>query len=661
MPNHRIPRVAGAALATLLAGIGGSLASASAQKPRSSAPITLQASSFATSPPVRDLVAGGGGAAAGAQAPPRTNPLAGRLGARRGGTVRSAGAPSDPLAAASRGATGRTPAPNLVFNGTQNPFACDGCSPPDTNGDVGPDNYVQIVNATKVAIFSKSGALLTPAFDLGDLWPASDDCHDNLGDPVALYDPVADRWLLSQFTFSNQICFAISQTGNPQGAYNLYAFETPQFPDYFKVGAWPTGYYVSTNENTYAAYAFDRTKMLAGDPTATGVRFAGQTNFMLPADVDGNPPPPAQGGLFYTFKDRVFHGGGPDRIELFRLTPDFTTPSNSTFELINSFPVAPFRYTVCGFFVFPCITQPGTPQRVDAVSEWPMHRFPYRSFPDHEALVGNFTVGGGSGSPGAGIRWFELRNTGSGWTLFQEGTEDPGDGQNRFMGSIAMDQSGNIALGYSVSSKTLFPSIRYATRSPSDPPGTLQAEQTLVAGLGSQTDSDRWGDYSAMAIDPATGCDFWYTNEYYHPSSASNWKSAIGTFEVPGCGLRPAPVPGPGPVTPPSNSFHIGGVIRNAFGGTAKLLVDVPGPGELTLRGKGVKSRPPEARLAQRPSAKAVSGAGTVTLLVKPKGTKKRKLNRKGKVNVRLTVTFTPTGGTEASQSKKVKLKKRRR
>jgi hypothetical protein len=392
-----------------------------------------------------------------------------------------------------------------------------------------------VVNATKVAVYDKSGNLQAPAFNLGDLWRTGP-CANNAGDPQVNYDSLADRWVLAQFQFPARLCFAVSETPDPLAAYHLYEFVVPEFPDYFKVGVWRNGYYVSANESSYTAYAFDRAKMLAGNPNASFVRFAGETNFLMPADVDGkNVGPPASGGLFYTFKDSDFHGGGRDRIELFELDPDFAVPANSTFALIRTFNVAPFTYTVCGFFNFNCIPQKDTAQRVDAVSEWPMQRFAYRKIGSVQELVGNFTVGGGSADPGAAIRWFELRRGGGSWRLFQEGTLDRGDSLNRFMGSISIDQDGNIALGYSVSSSSTFPSIRYATRTPSDPPGTMGPEQTLHAGGGSQTGSNRWGDYSAMSADPSVGCRFWYTNEYYDTSSATSWKTRIGAFTMPGC------------------------------------------------------------------------------------------------------------------------------
>ena len=484
------------------------------------------------------------------QVPPRRNPLAGEPGQGHRGTwspgPSSTGGLIEQPRASARSAS-RTPAVDLVFKGAQNPGACGGCIPPDTNGDVGPNHYVQIVNATKVSVYDKSGTLLQ-RFDLGRLW-SSGPCRQDLGDPNVRYDEAADRWVLAQFNQTSDsgpffLCFAISQTGDPTGAYHLFQFHVPKFPDYFKVGVWPAtdvthaAYYVGTNETTYTAYAFDRTKMLIGDNSASYVRFPGETNFLMPADVDGALRPTG-GGLFYTFKDNAFHSVPHDRLELFQLTPNFVTPADSTFQRIKVINVTQFQYTVCGFFHLNCIPQRGTTQKVDAVSEWPMQRLAYRKFADHESMVGNFTVGGGTATPGAAIRWFELRNSGSDWSLFQEGTLDRNDGQNRFMGSIAIDQDGNIALGYSISSSALFPSVRYVTRAAGDPAGTMGPERSVRAGHGSQTGSNRWGDYSGMAVDPTTPCRFWYTNQYYNTDSAVNWKTVVGAFTMPSCGVGP--------------------------------------------------------------------------------------------------------------------------
>ena len=296
---------------------------------------------------------------------------------------------------------------------------------------------------------------------------------------------------------------------------------------------------MSANEGTAAVgvFAFDRANMLAG--VAAGFqRFQAQANFMLPSDLDGpNPPPAGSPNLFYTMMDDVIWPiigiPGPDRLEVYEFHVDFTNPPNSTFTLADTLLTAPFIYTVCGYFNFNCITQPGTAQRVDSVSEWPMWRLQYRNFGTHETLVGNFSVDV-DGTDHAAIRWFELRRSGGSWSIFQEGTHSP-DSDSRFMGSAAMDGDGNIALGYSVSSGSTFPSLRYATRVPGDPPGTLQPEASLVAGGGSQTGSNRWGDYSAMSVDPADDCTFWYTGEYQQATAPVNWRTRVGAFVLPSC------------------------------------------------------------------------------------------------------------------------------
>ncbi|MDA0243312.1 MAG: hypothetical protein OT477_07845 [Chloroflexi bacterium] len=437
---------------------------------------------------------------------------------------------ADPLLATSLYAGGSTPPVDFTVEGIDN--LC-GCSPPDTVGDVGPNHYIQMVNATAVGIYTLATnppTLATPVFSFGDLW-SSGPCTGDAGDPIVVYDPLADRWVLSQF-YSNGICVAVSQTADPTGSYHLYQFPTPNFPDYFKMAVWPDGYYVSANENSYTALAFDRVNMLAGQ-AASSIRFAGQTNLLMPSDIDGTtPPPPNSPNYFYTFKDNSEHGGS-DRLEVFAFTPNWTTPASSTFTLIHTIPLTSFTYTVCGFFVLNCIPQLGTSQRVDAVSEWPMFRLAYRNFGTHEAMVGAFTVD--VGSDRAGIRWFELRDTGAGWALHQEGTFAPSDGLHRFMPSIAMDGQGNIGMGYSVSSSTMNPDLRYTTRLASDPLGTMRPEQIMYVGSGSQTGSDRWGDYSALSVSPSNDCTFWYTSEYYPSNSGNNWNTRIGAFTIPEC------------------------------------------------------------------------------------------------------------------------------
>jgi len=441
----------------------------------------------------------------------------------------------DPLLPGAVVNNGRTPAPSLSFDGTSN---LSQVTPPDPIGAVGSTEFVQLVNATFMAVYDKSGNLLHGPVQLNDLWASGGCSSSTSGDPVVVHDVLADRWVVAQFraSFANGICLAVSQTSSALGAFYTYEFAFPEFPDYFKIGVWPDAYYLSSSESSYSAYAIDRAKILSGLP-ASFVRFTGETNFLMPATVNGSTPPPAGApGLFYTFKDDIFHGGA-DRLEIFELRVDWATPGNSTFTRTDSIDVTAYTYTVCGFFNFNCVQQPLAFQRVDAVSEWPMWPLAYRNFGDHRTLVANFTVD--VGGDRAGIRWYELRKSGGGWAVYQEGTQAPG-GQNRWMGSIAMDGSGNIALGYSIvwRSGTLgtavFPSLAYATRLATDPLNTLQEETLLVAGSAPQAGSNRWGDYSAMSVDPVDDCTFWYTGEYY-TSRGTQWRTRIGSFKLPGC------------------------------------------------------------------------------------------------------------------------------
>lgn len=421
-----------------------------------------------------------------------------------------------------------------------------GVNPPDTIGDVGPDHYIQMVNGGGGALFriyDKSGSLLAGPISLDSLGVGGP-CASGLGDPVVLYDRAADRWLMSEFAGSgNHLCVYISQTNDPlNGPWYRYDFTTPSFPDYPKYAVWPDAYYVSSNENNPAAYALDRTRMLLGQP-ATSQRFTAPNligfpfQALTPGDLDGAAlPPTGAPGYFMRHRDDEVHNPGAndpthDFLELWGFHVDFTTPANSSFTLLQNIAVSEFDSDLCGLVSFSCFPQPGTSTQLDPLREVIMWRLQYRNFGVYETLVGNL-VTDVDGNDHGGVRWFELRKSGAApWALYQEGTLAP-DQHHRWMGSIAMDGSGNIALGYSVSSTTLFPSIRYAGRLASDPLGVLPyAEGLIVAGVASNA-SNRWGDYSSMNVDPADDCTFWYTNEY---SPAPQWGTQIAAFRFPEC------------------------------------------------------------------------------------------------------------------------------
>ncbi len=443
------------------------------------------------------------------------------------------------------------PGPITSFEGVGN---LNGLLPPDTNGDVGPNHYVQWVNLN-FEIFSKSGVSLYGPTLGRVLWTGfGNPCEINTsGDPIALYDPIADRWLMSQYTSSSPYgqCVAVSQTPDPTGAYYRYFFQfsATTLYDYPKLGVWPDGYYMSANRFFGAtgpsAIVFDRSRMLQG-LSATYQEFqpsSGSTQTLLPADLDGSTLPPAGAPNYYAHR-------GDTTLDIYQFHVDWATPGNSTFTGPNSLAVAAYNILCPG--TRDCVPQPmqsGTVTRLDALGDRLMYRLAYRNFGDHESLVVNHSVDLGT-TPAtlhAGVRWYEIRNTppGGTTTLYQQGTYAP-DATHRWLGSMAMDGAGNIAVGYSVTDASTFPGIRYTGRLAGDPIGTLpQGETTLIAGSGAQISSThRWGDYAMMAVDPVDDCTFWFTTEYMATTGSAPWQTRIGSFRFPSCGTGVTPTPG---------------------------------------------------------------------------------------------------------------------
>lgn len=405
-------------------------------------------------------------------------------------------------------------------------------APPDTNGAVGATQYVQWVNL-EYAVFDKTtGALQAGPFPGNSIWAGfGGGCQtNNDGDPIVQYDKLANRWILTQFSVSTSPllqCVAVSTTPDATGTYNRYAFSFGNnFPDYPKLGVWPDAYYISfnmfgpTNFLGADACAMDRAKMLLGQ-AATIICFQQPSSIgsLLPSDLDGTLPPAAGEPAFFV-------NFGTNSLRLWKFHVDFVTPANSTFTGPKTITVSNFS-PLCGGGN--CVVQPGTATRLDSVADRLMYRLAYRAFSDgHEALVVNHAIT-------TGVRWYELRDPNGTPTIFQQGTFAP-DASTRWMGSVAMDRSGDIALGYSVSSASVFPSIYFTGRVPSDPAGLMETEQSIVNGTGSQTGLVRWGDYSAMTIDPADDCTFWYTTEYIKANGSFNWNTRIANFKFDTCG-----------------------------------------------------------------------------------------------------------------------------
>jgi len=408
--------------------------------------------------------------------------------------------------------------------------------PPDTYGDVGPNHYFQVVNAI-YSVYNKAGGKLLGPNASSSVWNGMPN-NSNSGDAVVVYDETANRWLFSQFSLPNYPngpfyqMIAVSQTPDPTGSWYRYQYLFTSMPDYPKFGTWPDGYYMSCNRFSAGsggfagtgAAAFDRTKMLAGDPDAQMVYFtlpnSNEAYSFLPSDCDGTFPP-AGTPNYFTYEDNQ----SPQHLGILEFHADWTTPANSTFGNLLSLNVNSFNSNLGGG-----IPQKGTSARLATLSDRLMYRLQFRKFNDHWSMVCNHSVNAGAGV--AGIRWYELRKTTAAWTIFQQGTYAPADNNYRWMGSMAMDTAGNIAIGYSVSSSSMYPSIRYTGRMRSDPLNQMTInERGIMNGDGCQTsNTQRWGDYSSMTVDPSSPTTFWFTTEYYSMTSSSNWQTRVASF-----------------------------------------------------------------------------------------------------------------------------------
>lgn len=411
--------------------------------------------------------------------------------------------------------------------------------PPDTNGAVGATQFLQMVNVTLAVYDKKTGARVLGPAPISSVWAGfGGPCEtQDGGDPVVVYDQLAGRWLVSQFQFNstftdNKQCIAVSTTSDATGSYHRYQFNFgADFPDYPKFGVWPDAYYYSANIFNpgfagAAACAFDRSAMLAGG-SAQMICFQNpNAGSLLPSDLDGTTLPPA--GAPNTFLDIA----DAANLNVYQFHADFANPAKSAFSSPVTVAVAPFN-DICMFsFRLSCIQQPEPGEKVDAIADRLMFRLAYRNFGDHEALVVNHTIEGGAM---AGVRWYEIRSPRAVPFVFQQGTVT--DSEIAFwMGSIAMDKAGNIALGFSASEKRTNPSVFATGRRASDPLGTMFGPLVLAAGTGVQQASfHRWGDYSSMDVDPNDDCTFWYTQEYQTEVGFFDWKTRISAFKFDSC------------------------------------------------------------------------------------------------------------------------------
>jgi len=533
-------------------------AGATAQ-PENSEPTVQRARRFGVSPPVRDLVGMVATSGRAGEAAPRDASLR---------TVSGSGSADGALQSAPIANVPRTlDTPTANFDG---PSLSDTLAAatfwrihPDASGAVGPNHYVAVTNLT-YQVYDKSGnpqlpspgapapVLITSIFaaalgGTGD--PAGCEFRDiqETGYPNVLYDHLADRWLISLIAGDNGLapffqCVAVSQTGDPTGAYYVYEFADPngralEFP-YF--GLWPDGYYASVAEDLGGgssgggAHVFERDKMLRGEADARDVSFSSATLFGgLPSDLDGPPPAAGTPNVFAFLDTDEF--GTADSLILYDFSVDWSNTANSTFTERTESPIAVSAFDPGdpSTFTIPQPLPANASMNLDTNSDRLMYRLQFRNFGTHTSLVTTHTVDADATALFlAGVRYYELRDTGSGYAIQEEATYAP-DTDHRWMGSAAMDAGGNLAVGYSVASVNVFPSIRYAGRLAGDTPnGLAQGEQVLMAGTGIQSHTNgNWGEHAALTIDPSDDCTFWLIHEYYTSDD-----SLPGTNECPNFG-----------------------------------------------------------------------------------------------------------------------------
>ena len=520
--------------------------------------------------------------------------------------------------------TEQMPAPLLSFAGISNRDNAEIYGlyiiPPDTNGDVGLNHYVQAVNAL-VKIFNKQGNALTPPFKMSALFSVlgTPCAQRDDGDPIVLYDTLADRWLLSQFCtnappFRQMI--AVSKSGDPTGEYYVYEFVMPnvKLNDFPKFGIWTDAIFMTTDEflgSDYVgsgAFAFDKRKLYDGDASASYIYFnldsptTARLGGLLPADLDGlTSPPDGAPGIFAGYMATEY-GDPIDAIRLFEFHADFENPSLSIFAESAESPIetAPFDPTSPEGRAD--ILQPPPGEALDSQSDRLMYRAAYRNFGSHESLVLNQTV---RISPvgqlyRAGIRIYELRRKGSAFSIHEQATLGE-NSSSRWIGSAAQDHQGNLAIGYNFVNEEKMPSILYSGKLAVEPAGVFRGETTLINGTGVQTAFGfRWGDYSHMSIDPADDCSFWFTSQYYSAESQEespfSWLTRIGKFRFVECTDAPRAFIN-GSVTDAANGLPIanaqitaGAYSRNTnSAGNYENLLVLPGTYELTASAKGFR------------------------------------------------------------------------
>lgn len=445
-----------------------------------------------------------------------------------------------------------------------------GVFPGDPVVEVGTDHVIYGVNAsggTQFSIYNKTGTRLAGPTTFKSLAPAGDACTSSRSDPIVLFDRIANRWFMLEMGGANtayRLCVYVSKTSNPvSGGWWFYGFATPALPDYPKCAVWPNSYICTDNESGSGAkiYAFDRANMLNGATARGAQRFTSVAKLagygfqaLTPATLLGNTAPPSGAApILARHNDDEAHAGtsantSQDFIDLYQLNIDWNTPANSNVGTLPRIAITEFNSWFRNYSAFESVPQPSSTSLLDPIREVILNSMIYRNQGSYESIVGTFATNQNAARTGttvdSGLRWFELRRTGTAnWSKYQEGTFGPGDSNtHHLLGTIATDKQGNIGLAYNVtktSSPAQFASLYYSGRLATDTLGVMtQAETLVVSGAAAET-SGRWGDYYQMSVDPVDDCTFWFVG-MYRPSG--NWATRASHFKFNSCtgGTPPA-------------------------------------------------------------------------------------------------------------------------
>lgn len=408
-------------------------------------------------------------------------------------------------------------------------------TPPDPTGAVGPNHYIHSYNSGFV-IYDKNGNVLQDHASLSMIFP-----NESLGDPIVLYDRYADRFVVTQFSNSpNGMLIAVSQGPDPvNDGWYTYRYNVSTFPDYPKYSIWHDGYYMTANKQGNHFYAFERDKLLVGDDTAQIVGFtlpgvASNSNTVFASlamnSVGPSLPDTSKPGYVVYLQDDAWASTSQDHIKIWEVNLDWNTTANSTIASPSELVTTPFD-SFTAVFGSGEVPQPGTTQKIDGITGVVSYNCNYYNFGTHNSTTLNFNVDVNNDNTVLGIRWFELRENAGTWSIHQEGTYAPNDGLYRFMGSMAMDANGNIGLAFSVGNETTYPSLRYTGRYANSPAGQMViAEEVIVDGGGSQTSTNRFGDYAHMTLDPFDNQTFWFSSEYMH--SNGTYRTRVAAFKI---------------------------------------------------------------------------------------------------------------------------------